>query len=261
VSRQWFSVFFLTITLQGILASAEAEAVTSQHITTAQTLSIPSHGYSAPPHDINNLRLPDEWVTVNLPHALTRQLVPPAVPQGESEAPTIETWYRLQLPTLASGEKIHHLYIPRWKTDGRLAIYGDGKLLYMSQGGIYWNGWNIPLRVPINATADTPSPNIILLRIQRPLDSGGGISSIWLQESTSLNWRYRVRYLLQVQLPYTSSVVFLAVGIFSFFVWRRLRSERSYLLFFFIAAASFIRTLHYYVGESPLPMSEACLVG
>lgn len=127
----------------------------------------------------------------------------------------------------------------------------------MSHSGVYWNGWNIPLNIPLNATANTPGPSVILLRIQRPSDSGGGISSLWVQESSSLNWRYQIRYLLQVQLPYTSSVVFLAVGLFSFFIWFRLRHEHSYLLFFFMSITSFIRTLHYYVGDSELPIPEA----
>ncbi|MBX9754213.1 MAG: hypothetical protein K2X80_05635, partial [Pseudomonadaceae bacterium] len=191
------------------------------------------------------------------PHALTRKLIPSAAQPDEAKVSTIETWYRLQLPTSVSEQKQPQLYIPRWKTDGNLAIYADGQLIYMSHSGVYWNGWNIPLSVPLNAIANTASPSVVLLRIQRPNDSGGGISSIWIQESSSLNWRYRLRYLLQVQLPYTSSVVFLAVGLFSFFVWCRSRNEYSYLLFFFISTASFIRTLHYYVGESELPIAES----
>jgi signal transduction histidine kinase len=257
VLKQWFGIFFLAIALQAICAPVNAATETPSHITRAQLLSIASRGYSAPPRDVNELLLPDEWVPVTLPHALVRQLIPSAVKYDDASAPTIETWYRLQLPVSATEKKLQHLYIPRWKADGNLAIYADGKLIYMSHGGMYWNGWNIPLNIPLNATANTPSPSVVLLRLQRPSGSGGGISSIWVQEGSSLNWRYRLRYLLQVQLPYTSSVVFLAVGLFSFFVWCKLRSEYSYLLFFFISIASFIRTLHYYVGENELLVPES----
>ncbi|MDF3194548.1 ATP-binding protein [Pseudomonas sp. 1928-m] len=253
--KLWPGILFITALLTACIPAATT-VESPLHITAAQVLNIPAQNFSAPPQVINERLLPDKWATVDLPHALTRQLIPSSARNEHARTSTIETWYRLQLPA-STSETQKQLYIPRWKTDGNLAIYADGQLIYMSNGGVYWNGWNIPLSIPLNATANTPSPSVILLRIQRPSDSGGGISSIWVQESSSLNWRYRLRYLLQVQLPYTSSVVFLAVGLFSFFVWCRLRSEHSYLLFFFISIASFIRTLHYYVGERELPIAES----
>ncbi|MBU1283420.1 MAG: sensor histidine kinase [Gammaproteobacteria bacterium] len=255
VLKPWFGILLLTTALLAVFIPLATAAESPLHITTAQLLSIPDQDFSPPPQLVNERLLPDKWATVNLPHALTRQLIPATAEYGNAKASIIETWYRLKLPASAS-EKQHQLYIPRWKTDGNLAIYADGQLIYMSHSGVYWNGWNIPLSISLNSTANTPSPSTILLRIQRPSDSGGGISSVWVQESSSLNWRYRLRHLLQVQLPYTSSVVFLAVGLFSFFVWCRSRHEYSYLLFFFISTASFIRTLHYYVGETELPMPE-----
>ena len=231
-------------------------AATPLHLTTAQMSSIPGRGYSAPPNEARDALLPDHWTSVELPHALTRPLVRALETDDPSRAPTVLTWYRLRVPALPSTQQLHYLYIPRWKTDGQLAVYGDGRLLYMSQGDLHWNGWNIPLWIPLNATTNSKTPGEILFRIERPRDSGGGISSVWLEEGDSQNWRYRIRYLLQVQLPYTSSAAFLAVGVFSLFVWSRLRHERSYLLFFFISFSSFLRTLHYHVGESKLPIPE-----
>jgi signal transduction histidine kinase len=83
------------------------------------------------------------------------------------------------------------------------------------------------------------------------------MSSVWLGESDSLSWRYRLRYFIQVQLPSASSAAFLAVGLFSLFVWFSLRAEAEYLLFFCISVASFLRTLHFHVGESKLVISDA----
>lgn len=256
VLKQWPGIVFLTTALLTLCIPTVAATESALHITRAQLLNIPNQGFSAPPQRVDEQLLPDNWTTVTLPHALTRQLIPTSAEHENAKIPTIETWYRLQLPASLS-ETQQQLYIPRWKTDGNLAIYADGQLTYMSHSGVYWNGWNIPLSISLNATADTPRPRVILLRIQRPSDSGGGISSIWVQESSALNWRYLIRYLLQVQLPYTSSVVFLAVGLFSLFVWCKSRHEHSYLLFFFISTASFIRTLHYYVGETELPIPES----
>ncbi|MFZ2296070.1 MAG: ATP-binding protein [Polaromonas sp.] len=222
----------------------------------AETLVVPGHGYAPPPYEADDADLQGTWQTVTLPHALTRQLVPEADRGNAFGPPTVVTWYRLPVPALAATVSPRYLYIPRWKTDGQIAVYGDSRLLYQSHANVFWNGWNIPLWIPLNETDDAVSPRMILVRIERPRDSGGGISSVWLGESDSLSWRYRVRYLLQVQLPYTSSAAFLAVGLFSLFVWFRLRSEMAYLLFFCISVASFIRTLHYHVGESKLPMSD-----
>ncbi len=226
------------------------------HITVAETLAIQGHGYTPPPYEAVEADLQGPWQTVTLPHVMTRQLIPDADKGNAFDAPTVVTWYRLQLPVLAASISPRYIYIPRWKTDGQIAVYRDSRLLYQSHANVSWNGWNIPLWIALDEAADSVSPQIILLRIERPQNSGGGISSVWLGERSSLSWRYRARYLMQVQLPYASSTAFLAVGLFSLFVWFRLRSETEYLLFFYISVASFIRTLHYYVGETRLPISD-----
>lgn len=242
--------------LLGMGNVVKAQAESAMHFTTAQLLSVKGYGFSPPPYEADDLLLVGQWQTVALPHALPREL---GLSEGSHDTlgtPTIVSWYRFKVPTLASDNELRTLYIPRWKTDGQLTVYGDGRLLYMSSANVYWNGWNIPLLIPLEATSNAHPPSVILLRIERPRFSGGGISSVWVEDGDSLNWRYRIRYLLQVGLPYAGSTAFLAIGIFSFFVWCWLRRESSYLLFFFISVASFIRTLHYYVGENKLPISE-----
>lgn len=226
------------------------------HITMAEIMVAAGHGYSAPPYEADTGQLQGRWDRVTLPHALLRQLTPLANQDQPFGPATVVTWYRMQVPVLPASSAPRYLYIPRWKTDGQIAVYGDRRLLYQSHQNVYWNGWNIPLWIALDDTAHATPPRTILLRIERPSTSGGGISSLWLGTDASLNWRYRARYLVQVQLPYTSSAAFLAVGLFSFFVWLRLRSETIYLLFFSISVASFLRTLHYHVGESRLPVSD-----
>lgn len=234
------------------LTSAQA----ALHLTTAELLSTPSQGFSAPPYQVDERALSGQWQPVELPHALPRELGLSEESHDAQTTPTVVNWYRLHVPAQVSGSDLRTLYLPRWKTDGQLAVYVDGRLLYMSSGNLYWNGWNIPLLIPLEATRNAQAPSVLLLRIERPRFSGGGISSVWIEGGDSLNWRYRIRYLLQVGLPYAGSTAFLAIGMFSFFVWCWLRIETSYLLFFFISVASFIRTLHYYVGENKLPISE-----
>ncbi|MFL9924083.1 sensor histidine kinase [Herbaspirillum lusitanum] len=251
-----------------VFTSAAARAATPLHITSAELLNLPAHGYSAPPYqaqDVAEVLQQGKWEKVALPHALVRPLLPPGASDVDTAAhsvngaegpPTTVSWYRMRVAAGAENGVPDALYIPRWKTDGQLAVYGDNHLLYASHASVYWNGWNIPLWIPLKATAGAAVPHTILLRIERPRDSSGGISSLWVGESADLIWRYRLRYLLQIQLPYTSSAAFLAVGLFSFFVWCKFRSESSYLLLFYIAVASFLRTLHYHVGEGRLPLSD-----
>jgi signal transduction histidine kinase len=251
------SVVLVTIFLQCTIGLARVRAATAVHIASAQTLSVPGYGFSVAPYETDDSLLPNGWTSVELPHALPRQLGPVASSADASLTPTVVDWYRLQVPGQTSSTERRSLYIARWKTDGQLAVYLNGKRLYMSHADVYWNGWNIPLLIPLDVPGDARSPSTLVLRIERPRFSGGGISSVWVEPDDSLHWRYRVRYLLQVGLPYASSAAFLAIGMFSFFVWCRLRSEPSYLLFFFLSVASFIRTLHYHVGEGKLPIPEA----
>jgi signal transduction histidine kinase len=53
-----------------------------------------------------------------------------------------------------------------------------------------------------------------------------------------------------------SSAAFLTVGLFALFIWGSQRRETFYLLIFFVSLASFVRTMHYYVGENHLLVSD-----
>jgi hypothetical protein len=135
-------------------------------------------------------------------------------------------------------------------------VYADGALLYQSYGSPVHNGYNHPLLLPLNAAAHTPSPSSVLIRVDRLPSSGVGFSTVWVGDQASLAWRYQVRQLLQVQLPFMGSAAFLAVGAFAFGVWLGRRRESLYLLFFAISGLAFLRMLHYYVSGDYLPVSD-----
>jgi len=252
----WARNIWLVLLWCGILWHPAVQAEEPLHMTTAETLVIEGHGYAPPPYEANAADLKGDWQVVTLPHALPRQLLPNADQGDALGPPTVVTWYRLPVPKLAAPVSPRYLYIPRWKTDGQIAVYGDSRLLYQSHANIFWNGWNIPLWIALDETANAVTPREILLRIERPRDSGGGISTVWLGEGSSLSWRYHLRDLLQVQLPFTSSAAFLMAGLFSVSVWFRRRGEALYLLFFYVSLASFLRTLHYHVGVNRLLLSD-----
>jgi signal transduction histidine kinase len=238
------------------LCDAVAQAGEPLHFTAAEILSVEGRGYSAPPYAINASGLPGAWQSVSLPHAVLPDRIEAALNDDRAEALTKVTWYRLQVPMLETASEPRYLYIPRWKTDGQLAVYGDGRLLYQSHASMSWNGWNIPLWIALDETENALAPHVILLRIERPRMSGGGISSVWLGEENSLGWRYRLRDVLQVQLPLMSSAAFLAVGLFSLFVWLRHRDQSLYLLFFFVSLTSYLRSMHFYLGAERLPIPD-----
>ncbi len=232
------------------------------HFLAAEVLNIEGHGFSTPPLSLEALELQGRWVQVNLPHALPPELMPDV--DDPLNPRTVVTWYRLQVPRQhATGDPPgpHYLYLPRWKTDGQLAVYASGRLVYRSSGNLLWNGSNHPLWIPLLGTRSAEQPDSILLRMERLRATGAAVSSVWLGRQDEIGWRYRMRDLLQIELPLMVSATFLAVGLFALFVWIRQKAasrkpDSLYWLFFAMSLASFLRSLHFYVGQFKLPLPD-----
>ncbi len=254
IAKLWLALLLLL----AILPFARADepprnAYTAVHITRAELLSVTGTGYSLPPQQLEDTTLPSAgWKPVSLPYTALRELVPTA----SSGMRAVTDWYRIDLSGQPRTTQQRVLYLPRWKTLGHIAVYGDGVLLYQSHGSPVHNGYNHPLLLPLNATAKTLSPKSVLIRVDRLRNSGSGFSTVWVGDEHALAWRYQSRQMLQVQLPFMGSAAFLAVGAFAFAVWLGKRRESLYLLFFAISAVAFLRMLHYYVGGSYLPISD-----
>jgi signal transduction histidine kinase len=251
--RFWIALIGLAAIVLGA-ETQSSQALGVIHITKAQLLSVPGTGHSAPPRLAMDAALPQVgWQTVSLPHIVSRELVPQALDGVQ----TVTDWYRIDLAGLAPSTQQRLLYLPRWKTIGLIALYGDGTLLYQSHGSPVHNGYNHPLLLPLNATANTLSPTTVLIRIDRLRGSGSALSTLRVGTPDSLTWRYQVRQLLQVQVPLMGSAAFLAVGAFACAVWLRKRQASLHLLFLATSAMAFLRMLHYYVGGNYLPLSDA----
>ncbi|MDO9359076.1 MAG: sensor histidine kinase, partial [Polaromonas sp.] len=226
---------------------------TAAHLGQAQLLSVPGDGFTPPPSNAAAAALPvNGWKDVSLPYTATRDILGPS-----GAARTITDWYRLDLTGLPPSAETVHLYIPRWKTVGQLAIYGDGQLLYQSEGSLVYNGYNHPLLLMLNGAAGVPAPASVLLRIDRLQASGSALSTVWAGTARQLVWRYQVRTFLQNQLPFVGVSAFFALGLFSLAVWCKRRRESLYLLFFITSAAAFVRMQHYYIGGNYLPLPDA----
>ena len=216
------------------------------HFTTAEVLNIEGQGFSPPPYSLEKINLQGPWSQVNLPHAVSPEFLPGV---DDLRRPrTVVSWYRLQMPWQKDGPDNafdpYYLYIPRWKTDGQLAVYVNGQLVYRSNGNLLWNGSNHPLWIPLDKTQSAALSDRIVLRIERLRATGAAVSSVWLGRQDEIGWRYRMRDVLQIQLPLMTSAAFLAVGLFALFVWlkQKLASRQPdwlYLLFFVMSLASF----------------------
>ncbi|KRC30601.1 sensor histidine kinase [Acidovorax sp. Root219] len=231
------------------------------HIVQAQRLERPSVGFTPPPYVLQGDDMPrGGWEAVALPFAQSPQVKVPQQ-QQQGQPLTTEVWYRLAVPALAPEAGPLYLYLPRWKSDGQIAVYADGRLLYQTDAKFLWNAVNLPLWIPLQGTAGAPAVREVQIRGQRLRHTGAAISSAWVGPSAAIGWRYQARHWLQSDFPAMSSAAFVAAGIFALGVWLLRRHEPLYLLFFATSVVAFVRTLHYFVSRQRLPISDAWFSG
>ena len=248
-------VLGLVLSFAGCTGEGVADGgAASARLVRAKLLSVAGQGFTPPPARVDVAFMEaGDWHPVALPYTVVRQIA--GQPSGQTRTQT--DWYQLDPSGLDTMAEPTYLYIPRWKTVGLLAVYGDGQLLYQSGGSVVYNDYNHPLLLQLNGAAGVPPPKKLLLRIDRLQSTGSALSAIWVGAQRPLVWRYQMRLFLQNQLPFVGSAAFLALGIFSLFIWFKRRVETLYLLFFAISALAFVRMLHYYVGGAHLPISDA----
>ena len=242
--------------LAGLLwTMPNAELPFAQHITHARWLQVPGEAFGPPRYAIPQGGGAGLWQQVRLPHVVEASGgAPVALKAGLPQ--TQETWYLLDVAEVSSSDGPQYLYIPRWQSDGNIAIYGDTHLLYQSHTDVQWNVSSHPLWVVLNDSASGALPQRLWIRLQALRGEGSALSSAWVGSDSALGARYRFRDWLQTQLPQMSSATFLAAGLFSFFVWLGRRRERMYLLFAMTSVVGWLRTLHFQVGIARLPLSD-----
>ncbi|MFL9876958.1 sensor histidine kinase [Herbaspirillum rhizosphaerae] len=221
-------------------------ASASLHLTQADWQDADGHGFSTPPLVMNSRDLPSSWQHAALPSALPVAPLPADGIAGQKIIRT--TWIKVpvtgQLPTGPLA-----LYGIRIKTDGTVAVYANGRLTYRTQQrGQLWNSLFTPLWFTLDQHDAAIPLTEILIRVEHVPETPVGLSSLWVGTPEALRGRYYLRQWLQRELPATLSAAFMVVGIFALFVWFRRRHEMRYLLFFNLAAVSFVGHLHYYVS-------------
>jgi signal transduction histidine kinase len=261
-----FSVALLiAVSAWYVTADSSAPAPASLRLTQADWLvedapaPNPALGLNPPPPMLDSKALPDTWRHAVLPLALPvagPRAVPanaapanPALANPATATDTRTTWIRLSTAGLPVPAGPLVLYGIRINNDGPIAVYANGRLIHRAQQhGPLWNSLFTPLWITLDKPADDAPLHEILIRLEHSPGSRVALSSLWIGSSKALRGRYYTRQWLQRELPATLSAAFLAVGVFALFVWLKRRHETDYLLFFNLAATSFVGHLHYYVS-------------
>ena len=225
---------FLSLAVSGIQRAGEC-----LHLNRASWQEMASSGFSAPPASLDSRSLPDAWHAAALPLSLHA-----AAPANAHRT----IWVRLLVTGPQSVTESLALYGARLKTDGSIALYVNGKLVYRGQQrGQQWNSLFTPLWVPLEPSVSEAPVREILIRLEHTAQYPVAVSSLWLGPTDALRGRYQTRQWLQQGLPAMLNAAFLAVGIFALFVWFKRKHESGYLLFFNLAVIAFAAHLHYYV--------------
>ncbi|MBO9706732.1 MAG: hypothetical protein J7521_00845 [Caulobacter sp.] len=250
----WAAGLALALLLAGLALVVQVRAG-GERIVLARSSFTDTIGYQAPP-PAPPAQASTAGRQVRLPNAPAPEWTPGVEPSPQRIATRV-TWYALQVPPLPDDGRQLYLYIPRWKSDGSLAIYADGRLVRQSHANLQWNGSNQPLWIALPRTTVSHPPRILDIRLQHVRGIGGAFSSVWIGTYRQLAPRYYLREIFQVGLPAFSATAFLATGIFGLLVWFGRRDEPIYLLFFAMSAVCFVRMLHTFVGVHPLVVSDA----
>lgn len=229
------------------LADAMRDPAGAVRITAGhwQTMEVPSAQSDAPAWQ-HGADLPQQWQPLTLPFAPRADLLRQA---GRESADSVRrvTWFLLTVPQGVTAAPLA-LYAGRIKTDGSIALYADGHLVYRGQQeGPAWNSTRTPLWVVFDH--DRARPKELLIRLEHSPRSKVAVTSVWLGSAAALSPRHAARNWLQLQLPAMLGAAFLAVGLFAMCVWCRRSSEKAYLMFFFLGVASYFRGLHFYIDR------------
>lgn len=249
--RLWLAAPVLVLGITACSSKPSDDSAT--HFTRAQLLvtAVPEGtNFAQPPREIGESTLPTTgWQDISLPHKAAGSK------ETRDASPNLVHWYQFDVAASSSDEP-QYLYLPRWKNSGQIAVYANGRLLYQTEGSLAYNGFNRPLLIRLDGTQPA-QPTKLLLRLERLATSRSTISTVWVGTSQALAWRYQVRQFLQIQLPFMGGAAFLIVGIFSLAIWTRRKNEWLYFVFFAASTLAFLRMLHYVIGGSYLPISDA----
>lgn len=245
----WLRLFLFLLYL-GL--SPWALAVQEKHFIEAE-VSAPENGsFDVPPSRLDATALPTHWDTHALPYVMPRQITPDA---ADAQRITM-TWFRLRLNGLQPSAETTYLYLPRWQSIGKIAVYADGRQVFRSRGSAVWNGYNHPLWIPLAEPGEAP-PREVLIRFDTLASAGGALSTAWVGDESALRPSRDMRATLQSRIPEASGSTAAVLGVLALGIWCCRRKESLYLFFALTALLLALRCMNYYLGPEPLPIPEA----
>jgi hypothetical protein len=201
------------------------------------------------------------WQEVALPYTWPRAVLPDATAGRAARAPWQVTWVEFDLRGLnglsalsAAQAEDAYLYLPRWQTIGRIAVYADDRLHLPLERRRGVERLQLPAvdaagcRRPPAAAAVGAAPahrqphqrgRRRVQRVGRPAAGAGAALP--------------VAQLLQSRISEIMSVAVMGLGLFALPVWLLRRRESIYLLFAVYTLFMALRGLHYYMGSSRCP--------
>ncbi len=241
----------LVLLCLAMTAAPAVRLVSSRQVAHARVLTQETTGFAPPPYALATGEPAGDWRDQALPRA------PVFTPSSLAAADQTQlTWYRITVPDLTHAPGPHDLYIPRWKSDGTIDIYADGRRLYQSHVRSQWNNSDRPLWIPLDDTSAAAMPREIVIRMQHRRGFGGALSSVWFGNRHTIGWRFALRDWLQTQIPVSTNAAFMGLGLFSLSVWLLRRGQILYLLCFLISAEGYLQSFANLAGSQPAPVID-----
>lgn len=248
------TLLFLLLTLFILPAHAESKVQNAW-------MAVTEHGsYLRPSNTLEQRQLPTNWQAITYPHTTPRQIST----LSAEHPPLVTYWFKFNVSSETANQVTNakdttydnspSIYIPRWQTIGKIAIYVDEQLVHVSKTGPVWNGFNHPLLIKLGEPRQKEYE--VIIRVDSLKSAGLAISNIYTGPVDELHSSYSWRTILQTRFPEIANSAFLLIGFFSLALWSRHRNESIYLLFFVVAVFSYLRCLQYYIGIEPLVISE-----
>ncbi|AKR43908.1 sensor histidine kinase [Methylophilus sp. TWE2] len=212
-------------------------------------LGISQQSFETADDDLLPNNMPTVWRSVELPYYQPRQ-----IGQVDSRSEVTSYWFKINLTSqIPKHGNRYAVYLPRWQTIGKIKVYADQQLVFSSNSGPVWNGYNYPLWLTFQAHQ---IPKTLLIRVDASQQAGMGLSKIYFGDEQDLYLKYLTRTWVQTHFPEIASSALLLTGLFAFTIWLRRRDEFIYLLFFCVSIFSYIRCMQYFVGVNPLIIPE-----
>ncbi|MDE2402168.1 MAG: hypothetical protein KGL90_10925 [Burkholderiales bacterium] len=208
----------------GVLALAEAEVLASSSAT--------------PPDEGAN------WQPVSLPHRWT-----------QTRGPLPDTrWYRLKVPVSDLPRQSWAVYLPRASMNAEVWLNGVSLGYSGSMDTPVTRNWYTPLLFRVPSSVWKAGDNTVLIRVRGNyfVQSGLGLSRVWVGPSQALSQLYSSRWWVQVLGVHAANVGLGMLGAFLVVLWLR---DRSQVAFGFVGQAAIL----WGVGVSATIVPEAFL--